>query len=211
MTQEQKNTEVGASAPLVDEGSTYSKDYWDLVGEQLSKRALFKVGMAVLALLYGLAIFAPLLGNDRPYKLVAVDYGGYASAARGVERLSSSALERLHAAGADLAERARQSEREVTAVRTRISLMRQYLGEEDREALDSFEDGLVRSYELALEGEQSDTETESWPLKARAEGFAAEFASAPPGSDPSAPGKHLQPSTRYPLAEGLGWGSVGPM
>ena len=59
MTQEQKNTEVGASAPLVDEGSTYSKDYWDLVGEQLSKRALFKVGMAVLALLYGLAIFAP--------------------------------------------------------------------------------------------------------------------------------------------------------
>ncbi|MCH2105656.1 MAG: ABC transporter permease [Planctomycetes bacterium] len=200
--------EAREATALVDEGPTYSKDYWDLVGEQLRKRTLFKVGMAVLAVLYGLAIFAPLIGNDRPYKLVAVNYGEYESAARGVERLSSNALERIHETGSDLPERAQQSEREVTAALTRIALMRQFLGSEDRESLDSFKEDLKGSYELALVGEQADAETGSLPLQARARQFATEFASAPLGSDPDAPGKHLQPSTRYPLAEGLGWGSV---
>ena len=67
---------------LLDEGPIYSKDYWDLVLEQLFQRKLFRVGMAVLALVYGLAIFAPLIGNDRPYKLVAIDYSEYARATR---------------------------------------------------------------------------------------------------------------------------------
>jgi len=208
MTDEKMTSGAQETTSLVDEGSTYSKDYWDLVGEQLSKRALFKVGMAVLAVLYGLAIFAPLIGNDRPYKLVAVNYGEYESAARGVERLSSNALERIQGPGSDLPERALQAEREVTAALTRIALMRQFLGPEDRESLDSFKEDLNGSYELALVGEQADAETKFLPLQARARQFAAEFASAPLGSDQDAPGKHLQPSTRYPLAEGLGWGSV---
>ena len=66
-----ENTGVNAddASPLLDEGSTYSKDYWDLVLEQLSQRRLFKVGMAVLALLYGLAIFAPLIGLPSSFSL----------------------------------------------------------------------------------------------------------------------------------------------
>ncbi|MFT6833469.1 MAG: hypothetical protein ACJAZN_003654, partial [Planctomycetota bacterium] len=42
-------------------GAEYSKDYWDLVFEQLGKRMLFKVSMAVLTLLYGIAVFAPVI------------------------------------------------------------------------------------------------------------------------------------------------------
>ena len=37
------------------EAQVYSKDYWDLVFEQLSKRTLFKIGLVVLAFLYGSA------------------------------------------------------------------------------------------------------------------------------------------------------------
>ncbi|HJP01649.1 MAG TPA: hypothetical protein QF764_07775, partial [Planctomycetota bacterium] len=54
------------------QATVYSKDYWDLVFEQLGKRFLFKLGMAVLALLYGAAIYAPFLANDRPLVIEAV-------------------------------------------------------------------------------------------------------------------------------------------
>ncbi|MDE0891985.1 MAG: hypothetical protein OSB14_07355, partial [Planctomycetota bacterium] len=94
-----------------EEPVTYSKDYLDLVLEQLAKRRLFRGGMAVLALLYGLAIFAPLIGNDRPVKLVAIDYGAYERAVQGTARLSTIALDRLNSTGDDLPERARLAER----------------------------------------------------------------------------------------------------
>ena len=68
----------------------YSKDYWDLVFEQLKKRWLFKVGMVILAVLYAVAIYAPLLANDRPFKLSAIDYKGYATAVRTLSAVSSS-------------------------------------------------------------------------------------------------------------------------
>ena len=55
----------------------YSKDYWDNVFEQVSRRPLVKLALAVLALLYGSAIYAPLLANDRPFVIEAVDRKQY--------------------------------------------------------------------------------------------------------------------------------------
>ena len=55
------------------EAREYSKDYWDLVFDQLAKRRLFKLALTVLALLYGLAIYAPFLGNDR---ILVSDFDG---------------------------------------------------------------------------------------------------------------------------------------
>ena len=71
--------------------SEYSKDYWDLVFEQLGKRALFKAGMVVLTLLYGIAVFAPMLANDRPYSVESVDLKGYASALRVLRPMATTA------------------------------------------------------------------------------------------------------------------------
>ena len=65
-----------------EEGAVYSKDYWDLVFEQLSRRKLFKLGTAVLALMYAAAIYAPLIANDRPYVLDGIDLAGFKSASR---------------------------------------------------------------------------------------------------------------------------------
>ena len=56
---------------------TESKDYWDLVLEQLGRRKLFKLALAILTLLYGVAAFAPLLVNDKPYVIEAVDLDAY--------------------------------------------------------------------------------------------------------------------------------------
>ena len=70
------------SAEQPEFGSQYSKDYWDIVFEQLGKRALFKVGVVVLTLLYGVAAFAPLIANDRPYYVDSVDIGGFKKATR---------------------------------------------------------------------------------------------------------------------------------
>ena len=63
-------TELGRIEPDAAE----ARDHWDVVFAQLSRRRLFRLAVAILALLYGLAIYAPLIANDRPYVLEAVDH-----------------------------------------------------------------------------------------------------------------------------------------
>ena len=83
MAQGLSNDGAGARKPSFNDmeldetgfASEYSKDYWDLVFEQLGKRTLFKVG--VVTLLYGVAIFAPVIANDRSLKVESVDLKGY--------------------------------------------------------------------------------------------------------------------------------------
>jgi peptide/nickel transport system permease protein len=73
-------------APRMDAAHepTESKDYWDLVLEQLGRRKLFKVALSILTLLYGVAAFAPLLANDKPFVIEAVDLSGFEEAVRRV-------------------------------------------------------------------------------------------------------------------------------
>jgi len=54
-----------------------SRDYWDLVFQQLGRRKLFKAALALLTLLYGAAIAAPLLVNDKPYRIECVDLAAH--------------------------------------------------------------------------------------------------------------------------------------
>ena len=91
MTEARQDAQGGEAA----EQAVYSKDYWDLVFEQLGRRRLFQVGMAVLALLYATAIYAPLIANDRPYVLEAVDYKSYGSALRVLSPVASTVERRL--------------------------------------------------------------------------------------------------------------------
>lgn len=193
---------------LLDEGPMYSKDYWDLVLEQLFQRKLFRVGMAVLALLYGLAIFAPLIGNDRPYKLVAIDYSEYARATRAIGTLSSRALNRLRDVdGEESLEGAVLAGREVQAVSTRLATMRLYLHPEEHGELNGFEAALVEVHARALEGDALSTQQLD-EFVAEAIRISAEYVAAPADAGEGDPGKRLVPLTRYPLAEGLGWGSI---
>ncbi|HIG87715.1 MAG TPA: ABC transporter permease [Planctomycetes bacterium] len=74
------------------EGGVYSKDYWDLVFEQLGRRKLFRVGMGVLALLYGLVIFAPFLAGDRPFSFEGVDRAAYGSSLNSLRAVTNGML-----------------------------------------------------------------------------------------------------------------------
>ena len=124
--------QAGETRGLIDEGGLYSKDYWDLVIEQLARRPLFKVGVFVLTMIYGLATFAPIIGNDRPVKLVAIDYGAYAKAERllGVIGRNALAESAKIAAGGEDAEQAREAlERHLSGVETQVAEMSRFLPE----------------------------------------------------------------------------------
>lgn len=186
------------------EARVYSKDYWDVVLEQLGRRRLFRVGLAVLAVLYGLAIFAPLIGNDRPYKLVAVDHGEYNRALRALGTLGAAAAWGLEGGtGEELAARALENQRQVNAVRVRLDTLTAYLGPEDGRELAAFWAELEAWQGAAREGRPA-PEGVPAALAERAGELSRGFAAATEGST----GKVLVPRTSYPLAESLGWGSI---
>ena len=117
---------------------TESKDYWDLVLEQLGRRRLFKVALTILTLLYGVAAFAPLLVNDKPFVIEAVDLNGYADAVRrvrpsvaGMERAARTTDEAYAAsvAGKDSAAPTRSVAfaRDLSAARGFLATMRSFL------------------------------------------------------------------------------------
>lgn len=187
----------------------YSKDYWDLVFEQLGKRKLFKLAIAILALIYASAIYAPLLGNDRPYLLDAIDYKAYGQAQRTLYPvvLSVSRLAKQGEAGYEeaKAEGVEQDwrgalEAEVEAARTRLETLRSYLGDADTALLDRFDETLQASVTAALAGEKDQTET----LTKEAKDLAKEIRSELAPLDPDAPekgGHELVPQRSYPLFE----------
>ncbi|MCA9687160.1 MAG: hypothetical protein KC457_33685, partial [Myxococcales bacterium] len=126
----------------------YSKDYWDQVFEQLGRHRTFQVAIAVLALMYASAIYAPLIANDRPYVLEAANYEEYGQAHRtlypvtlGIGRLAKMDAE------AYLAQRTASStqtfdealEAELGGALQRVETLRAYLPEDRYEQLDAFE------------------------------------------------------------------------
>ncbi|GJM22290.1 MAG: hypothetical protein DHS20C15_22050 [Planctomycetota bacterium] len=80
-------------------GPPESKDYWDLVFGQLRRRTSYKLGLGLLTLLYGVAVFAPFLANDLPLVFEGTRYDQYRSAQRLVPLISN-----------DLISKARQGE-----------------------------------------------------------------------------------------------------
>ena len=84
-------TEQGAGGKR----DTYSKDYWDLVLGQLKKRKSVRVALALLVGLYAVAIFAPLLANDRPLYFEGTNYGEYRAAHRLVTLVAGDLLRKV--------------------------------------------------------------------------------------------------------------------
>ncbi len=208
--------------PAADARPRYSKDYWDLVFEQLGKRQLFKWGLAVLALLYGTAIFAPFLAGDRPFAFEGVDRGAFTSAVSslrpvtgGMVRLAEQDDEdyraKLEAAGTlgDAAApqtRLAALEVEIGAFEERAALIRSMLPEDGSEAE-------VRATLSAIE-ERIQRATASWEgdparsLRALQEGRdqAEEFVAMARAFDPRAPwrgGLKLVAHRSYPLWDAI--------
>lgn len=186
-----------------------SKDYWDIVFEQLGRRRMFKVAMAILVLLYGSAVYAPILGNDRPYVLDAVNYKEYGRAQRtlypvtlGLGRLLKQGEDEYLAGrteGSELSYQAALGE-ELDALRQRLDTMRRYLPETEHRPLDELEALLERTVAAALAGEVQRAVELHASAKDRAKRLRAEYVAVDP-TGPASEGKTLVAVRSYPLLE----------
>ncbi|MFT4537594.1 MAG: peptide/nickel transport system permease protein [Planctomycetota bacterium] len=200
-----------AQAGSWDESTIYSKDYWDLVIEQLSRRPAFKISLAILALLYATAIYAPLLGNDRPYVLEAIDYKGYNTALRTLSPVASSVSrlmkqtpdEYIEKRGENSPEtRALAMEVELEAARLRFETMSLYLAEEHLGPLTEFISKLEQSVALAGEGKGEEALTLAGESKTIARALRKEFVPLDP-EKPEAGGVNLRGAKSYPLMKSI--------
>jgi len=198
-----------AAGPGDREPRTYSKDYWDLVFEQLARRPLFKIGMTILALLYATAIYAPLIANDRPYVLEAIDYRAYKKAARmlgpvtsGVLRIAKQTEEEYLA---DRGERAPATyegalDAELSPAVSRVATMLDHLPPEDAPELERFLGLLEDVKAAALAGDAATVASVGDEAKALAKTIRKEYAPREEGSE-SEEGKVLIGVVSYPMFE----------
>lgn len=208
------------SSPEAAEEAVYSKDYWDLVFEQLGRRPLFKVAMAVLAIVYASAIYAPLIANGRPYVIEAIDLGGYRSATsslsavttglgKKIEQTDEDYLAELEDAGTLGAEgvpqtRAERIIQERDAAGQRLALMRLYLPDDSEEPLDQYEELLQAGLTAFDSGNAEDAEARIDEAKKLARTFRRELAAWDP-ANPEKEGVRLVGVKTYPLFDSISW------
>lgn len=208
------------SRPEQEPQTFYSKDYWDLVLEQLGKRKLFKLSMVVLAFLYAGAIYAPFLANDRPYVIEAIDYKEYSAATKGLRSVCSSVVRQVEktpeeyldtrgdSAPATLAD-ALETER--GALSLRIETMRTYLPESDHGPLVELMTDVEAAIAASAAGNQEQALELAKQAKDSASGLKKSYVAQDPtvelaeGEEPT--GMVLAPVKSYPLWEAItpGW------
>ena len=197
--------------PGAERARAYSKDYWDIVFEQLGRRRLFKVAAVVLALIYASAIYAPILANDRPYVLEAANYKEYGKAHRtlypaalGLGRVAKQGEEDYlskRAEGSDFTyEQAVEQER--LAVTTQVSLMAKYLAPEQRSELEELATAADELARTGLAGDGAAAKEQADALKERVKQVRTDFAPSDPAK-PEEGGLELQGVRSYPLFEAI--------
>lgn len=202
--------------PLDETGfvSEYSKDYWDLVFEQLGKRTLFKVGVAILTLLYGIAIFAPVIANDRPFKVESVDLKGYGSALRILRPMATTANRLAQQSEADFsaslasaapgapATRAAAARVEFDAAELRLATMRSMLPTDAAEPLKAYEQHFSKGADLLDSGDSEGAAAEFGEAKTIARALRKDLKALDPAK-PEAGGVPLTSRMELPLLESI--------
>ena len=197
---------------LIDEGHGYSKDKWDLVFEQLAKRKLFKIGLALLALLYASAIYSPLIANDRPWTLVAIDYKAYKDAIRTISAVATATAKRVVMTPEEyLAQRSSDQAPPTLedalavdrgALAFRVETIRTYLPEAERAPLALFEESFQGAIDDSLAGDREAAGEKAAQAKTLARALRKELKAADP-DDPESEGVQLVAKKSHPMSESL--------
>jgi len=174
------------------------------LGQELKRRRLCRWALACLMLLYGLAIFAPLLAGDRPYLLKAVDYRSYGSALRTLAPVASS-VERLIERGAGEPGEPEQAwseslDSELNAAEQRIGLLRAAAPTAAADGFSSYLSTLRSAVAKARAGERAAGLAEAQAAKELARELRSSQRAQDP-KDPAAGGLELRLQTSYPLFE----------
>lgn len=191
----------------------YSKDYWDLVFEQLAKRKMFKLSMVVLALLYASAIYAPLIANEKPYVIEGVDYKEYKSATSLMSATVTSMSRLMEQTDAEYRERrgpdapptlsaALDVERD--ALDLKLATMRLFLPAAEHAPLEAYEAQVDQALATFAEGNFETAREEIDAAKATGRQLKRDYKAEPPaepGGEPT--GKQLEPQKTYPLLKSI--------
>lgn len=194
--------------------SGYSKDYWDLFFEQIGRRWLVRIAISILALLYGAAIYSPLIGGDRPYVLEAIDTQSYNDAQKKIwpATLALGGLLKKDATTYE-AERTEGSTQtfddaltsELAGLTGLASTMREVLPVEQHGPLDEFVASVAGAIELSRAGKSDEAVEAHKATKDAARKIKSEFKVLDP-EDPESEGVTLSSQTSYPLLEAIsGW------
>lgn len=184
----------------------YAKDYWDIVFEQIGKRLLVKAAIAVLALLYASAIYAPLLASDRPFVLSAVDEKAYDSARKSIVGIVNTVGERAEEGREVYATKDRNLsfdeslDSQLGALRLRIATLSDYLPSDKQSEVESFEsrfDELVTATRDGAAGASDQARSLSDEARALRKSLVA--------SADGSKGFRLEPVRSYPLFESITW------
>ncbi|MFT7484886.1 MAG: hypothetical protein ACI9F9_000731, partial [Candidatus Paceibacteria bacterium] len=216
MTQSTQETDADSQDSVA-----YSKDYWDLVFEQLGRNNLYKVAVVILTLMYASAIYAPILANDRPYMLEAADYSTYNKALRtiypatlGLGRVAKQSPEQFRE------KRSGESEQtylealrlESGAVLRQVEIMRASLSVEKAATLVGFENSVIGLRDLAQSTATARTDEVQESLKSGAtasktlvKALRIDFKALDP-NQPEEGGLELVGKRSYPILEAIsGW------
>ncbi|MEX1025620.1 MAG: ABC transporter permease [Planctomycetota bacterium] len=198
----ESNERVLAPADAGLELAPYAKDYWDNAFEQIGRRRLVKLAIAVLALLYASAIYAPLIASDRPYVLAAKDEVSYDRARRGLVGVVNSVHELAAGGRAGYGEKGRQLSFEGAldaqrpALADRLDTMALYLTEEQRAPLADLDSKLDDVIEATLAG-APDAAERAASLRSQARELRQAFEVGP-----EVP---LRTARSFPLLESISW------
>ena len=201
--------EVNVLGPAGDMGE--GPDLWAGVFGELRRHPLGLVALGVLALVHGLAIFAPLIANDRPYLLEAVDHGAFERARRslvgvtagleglareGPEAYAAARLERPEAPAFEAA-----VELELAALERRLGVMRAALEENLHGPLDALQRQAREASDAILRrGDRSEARRAAADLVAAAKALRSDYALRRGDTEGSV---ELKPQRSYPLFEAL--------
>lgn len=210
------STQPAAPVPTVPPqaqrpANTYSKDYWDLVFEQLGRNRLFKIAMVILALFYASAIFAPVIANNQPYVIEAVDRAEYGDAQRtlypvtiGLGGLVKKTPEEYTAGrtGGSTQTYEQALNQEALAVSTRVATMRSWLPEDRHAGLEPIVAKVDEIIALAKAGDHEGAGEMTKAAKDLAKAIRADYMAFDP-ANPDAGGVPLESRTQYPLFSSL--------
>jgi peptide/nickel transport system permease protein len=192
------------------EARTDTDPFERFIARVLSRRAA-RIAVILLFALYASAIFAPLIANDRPFVLDAIDLGGYQAARRSLvpiletlnELVSREIDEHERADGTISTDHASDSiAAESAALVQRLATMRAYLSPADRSALDACESSIRAADDLRRAGRGIEARDEIGRARAAAREIERELAPRDP-AHPERGGKTLHGATTHPLFDAL--------
>src|SRR5262245_34806504 len=174
----------------------YSKDYWDIVVSQLARRPSVRLSLAILALLYAVAIYAPLIAGDRPLVLTASDAASYKSNLKllslivaNYKGLVSGGPEE-YAKGKSTRTWAEALDGERDALVAKVDLLRDHLAGPDRAIFDELLGDLATAHDRAAAGDTAAAGAAADAALALAKRAKAELVPAEAGAAPE-PGKSV--------------------